>query len=198
MSCPSGRCSRMWPRSLAVEPGKDCVLDIFPQGIAFGIRVPKTISFDSAVVMLRIGRMAGSLSLRLLSQTKLRCNFVCKIRSAPSTPMRLSSALLKETVSDRQRKARYHGLLPAIQRPALRQLGYSLPPAPLPLVPAKVEVPAAHGSAPGQVYAATRRVPRAGHITTTGRRAAAGIGSRGRRVTSTPEIGGCTSWTGPS
>ena len=43
-------------------------------------------------------------------------------------------ALGKETVSDRQRKARYHGLLPTIQRPTLWQLGYSLPPVPLPRV----------------------------------------------------------------
>ena len=46
--------------------------------------------------------------------------------------------------------------------------------------------------------AVCRRVPWARQPSTTARRAAAGIGSRGRRLTSTPEIGGCTSWTGPS
>ena len=119
------------------------------QGLApLGTYSPKTISFVCADVMLRIGRMAGLLSLRLLSQTKLLCNFVCKIRSAPSAPMRLSFALRKETVFEIQRKALTGPSVPSsIDRHA--KSGHSLHLFPLPLMRTSTEVPAAHGRAPG-------------------------------------------------
>ena len=119
------------------------------QGLApLGTYAPKTVSYVCADVMLRIGRMAGLLSLRLLSQTKLLCNFVCKISSDPSAPMRLSFALRKETVFEIQRKALTGpSVPPSIDRHA--KSGHSLHLFPLPLMRTSTEVPAAHGRAPG-------------------------------------------------
>ena len=106
---------------------KDCVLEG-----AF----PDPISFDSA------SRHAAPVhNARFPSVSGLKQDSCAVLGSSPSLRSIRAAhdglALGKETVSDRQRKARYHGLLPTIQRPTLWQLGYSLPPVPLPRVVAK-------------------------------------------------------------
>ena len=98
-------------------------------------RQAKPDSSARAFLTLRLSRRPASLRLGLETGQHVVLGFSPSLRSIRAAHDGL--ALGKETVSDHQRKARYHGLLPTIQRPTLWQLGYSLPPVPLPRVVAK-------------------------------------------------------------
>ena len=118
----------------------------------------------------------------------------CALESPFPTPFLLTAP--KETVSDRQRKALSSPSVHPFMDRRIRS-GHSLPPAPLPLMLTKTALSAAHNSAPGLVYAVTRRVPWDRHVPSTANRAAAETGSTVRRLTSTPDGSECTSYPGP-
>ena len=159
---------------------KDCVLEG-----AF----PDPISFDSA------SRHAAPVhNARFPSVSGLKQDSCAVLGSSPSLRSIRAAhdglALGKETVSDRQRKALTG---PSVRLPIDRRTKseHTKHRFPLPLAPAKEEAPAAHGEAPGQTHAVTRRVPKARQVSITANGAAAGIRSRVCRLTSAPERGRC-------